>query len=213
MINNRTGQNLGVIPVGVRLRRILGAAICASAALALSSCASVGGPYHPAGSGVHGSEGYSEARLAPDRFRVTFAGDAFTSRDKVEGYLLYRSAELTVQQGYDWFRVVDRETEREVRREVTPDPFYSPWYGPDFPYWSPYWRYYGRGTGWQAWYPWSPDPFWASRTDMHTVEHYEATAEIVMGRGAPPSDERRVFDARQVLARLGPTIQRPDHRP
>ena len=188
-------------------RRSLGAAICAGAALVLAGCATTNAPYHPARPGVHGSEGYSETRLTPDRYRVTFAGDAFTSRDTVEGYLLFRSAELTLQQGYDWFRVAERASEREIVRE----PAYSPWYGPDYPYWRPSWRYYGRPYGWRDWDPRIGDPFWASRLDMRTVEHWEVTAEIVMSRGAPPSDDSRAFDARAVIDRLGPTVRRPDY--
>ena len=63
--------------------------------------------------GVHG--GYSEQRLAPDRYIVKFHGNELTSRDRVEGYLLYRAAEVTTQNGYDWFTVVDRRTEHDVR--------------------------------------------------------------------------------------------------
>ncbi|MDI6623510.1 MAG: hypothetical protein QME55_02165 [Brevundimonas sp.] len=188
-------------------RRGLGAALCAGAALALAGCATVQAPYHPATPGVHGSEGYSEVRLSQDRYRVTFSGDAFTSRDRVEGYLLFRSAELTLQQGYDWFRVVDRETEREIVRE----PAYDPWYGSSYSYWRPSWRYYGRPYGWRDWSPWVGDPFWTSRLDMRTVEHWEATAEIVMSRGSRPSGDGRAFDAREVIDRLGPTIQRPGY--
>ena len=186
-------------------RRGLGAALCAVAALALAGCATDYAPYHPAR--VHGSEGYSEVRLAPDRYRVTFSGDAFTSRDTVEGYLLFRSAELTVQQGYEWFRVVDRETQREVVRDWT----YDPWYGPDYPYWRPSWRYYSRPYGWRTWDPWIGDPFWSQRLDMRTVEHWEASAEIVMSSGARPAADGRVFNAREIIDRLGPTIRRPGY--
>lgn len=183
--------------------RSLGAVICAAVALMIAGCATTQGPYHPAR--VHGSEGYSEVRLSPDRYRVTLSGDTFTSRDKVEGYLLYRAAELTIQQGYEWFRVVDRETEREVVR----DPSYDPWYGSDYLYWRPYWRYYGRPYGWREWSPWVGDPFWSLRLDMRTVDHWEATVEIVMSGGARPPGDGRVFNAREIIDRLGPTIQRP----
>ena len=203
ILNNRTSG------AATAARRSFGASICTGVVMVLASCATVDAPYHPVQPGVHGLEGYSERLLAADRYRVTFAGDAFTSRDTVEGYLLYRSAELTLQQGYDWFRVIERETEREIRRDLVPDPFYRPWYGPEYPHWRPSWRYYGSRTGWQSWYPWSSDPFWASRADMQTVEHFEATAEIVMGRLPMPQDERGVFNARQVVERLGPTVRRP----
>ena len=45
--------------------------------------------------------------------------------------------------------------------------------------------------------------------DYRQVTRYEASQEIVMGRGAKPADDRRAFDARDVTTRLGPSIIRP----
>jgi hypothetical protein len=114
-----------------------------------------------------------------------------------------------VQQGYDWFTIVDRNTARDARTYVEPDPLYRPWYGPGYGFWRPSWRYYGRGYGWRGWDPFWGDPFWADRIDVRTVEKFEATAEVVMGRGPKPADEMRAFDARAVIDNLGPRIQRP----
>jgi hypothetical protein len=181
-------------------RKSLFAAI---ALLALSSCAT-STPYQPetAGQRVHG--GYSEQRLGENRFQVTFDGNTLTSRERVEGYMLYRAAELTAQNGFDWFRIVDRLTEAD--RRTFAEPRYRPSYG--YGDWRPYWRYYRRHDGWYDWYPYGGDPFWADEIDTQTVEEFEAHAEIVMGRGAPPIDEN-AFDARKVMADLGPTIERP----
>lgn len=166
-------------------------------------------PYQPEvqGQRIHG--GYSEVRLGDNRYRVTFDGNTLTSRERVEGYLLYRAAELTVQNGYDWFRIVDRETERDRRIYVEPSPFYRPWYGYD--YWRPYWRYYRPHYGWYDWYPYGRDRFWADDIDVRTVEEFEAHAEIVMSRGAVLKD-KTVFDARKVMDDLGPSIERPKER-
>jgi hypothetical protein len=38
-------------------------------------------------------------------------------------------------------------------------------------------------VGWRAWDPWYGDPFWADRIDVRTVERFEASAEIIVGRG------------------------------
>lgn len=185
-------------------------AVAASLTLAalLSACATAT-PYQPNIRGQQVSGGFSETQLEANRFRVNFAGNSLTSRETVEGYLLYRAAELTVAQGYDWFAVVDRATDRQSRTYVEPDPFYRPWYGPSYGYWRPSWRYYGGPFGWRSWDPFWGDPFWGDRVDVRTVEKYEASAEIVMNRGAKPSDDMRAFDARQVIANLGPRIQRP----
>ncbi len=174
--------------------------------MALASCA-VSTPYQPetAGQPVHG--GYSEQRLSENRFKVTFDGNTLTSRERVEGYMLYRAAELAVQNGFDWFRVVDRMTERD--RRTYEEPHYRPWYG--YGYWRPSWRYYRSRYGWHDWYPYGGHPFWADEIDIRTVEEFEAHAEIIMYRGALSADGN-TFDARKVMAELGPTIERPKAR-
>lgn len=190
------------------------AAIAASLALAglLSACATAT-PYQPNIPGQAVSGGFSEQRLESDRFKVTFAGNSLTSRDTVEAYLLYRAAELTVQQGFDWFTIVERDVERDRRTYVERDPFYRPWYGPTYGYWRPYWRYYGGGFGWRTWDPYWGDPFWADRMDVRTVEKFEATAEIVMRKGPKPADDARAFDARGVMENIGPRVMRPVPKP
>lgn len=186
------------------------ASIAASLVLtALVSACATATPYQPNIPGQAVSGGFSEQRLEGDRFRVTFSGNSLTSRDTVEAYLLFRAAELTVQQGYDWFGIVERDTERDRRTYVERDPFYRPWYGPTYGYWRPYWRYYGGGFGWRTWDPYWGDPFWADRLDVRTVEKFEATAEIVMRKGPKPADDPRAFDARGVMDNLGPRVMRP----
>jgi hypothetical protein len=164
-------------------------------------------PYQPNIPGQSTSGGYSEVRVEPDRYRVTFTGNSLTSRETVEAYLLFRSAELTVQQGYDWFNIVDRHTDRQARTYVQPDPLYHPWYG--YGFWRPYWRYYGHGYGWRTWDPWWGGPFWADNVDVQTIQKFEATAEIQMHHGAKPADDPAAFDARAVIANLRPHIQYP----
>jgi hypothetical protein len=172
--------------------------------LIAGSCAT-STPYQPdvAGQRIHG--GYSEQRLGDNRYLVNFDGNTLTSRERVEGYMLYRAAELTVQNGNDWFRIAERATDRDRRTYVEPN--YHPWYG--YGSWRPYWRFYRPHYGWGSWYPYGPDPFWADRYDERTVEEFEAHAEIVMGRGPLPVGDGNLFDARKVMADLGPSIERP----
>ena len=126
-------------------------AVTVAAGLALAACATAT-PYQPAGfNGQRG--GYAEQRLENNRFRVSFSGNSLTSREQVEQSLLLRSAELTVESGYDWFSTVNRATDRDVRLQGIPDPFYRDRYSP---FWGPSWRYYRRGY----WSPWGdPGPF------------------------------------------------------
>jgi hypothetical protein len=178
-------------------------AAAAAASLAVSACAVTPTPYQPAGlPGARASGGFSELQLEGNRFRVNFTGNSYTDRQTVENGLLLRAAELTLAQGYDWFSTVERDT--EVRTRYRDYGFNRSAFGYG-PYWSPYWRYYGR-YGWSGFY----DPFgWDRDVDIREIRRYEASSEIVMGRGPKPAADPRAFDAREVVARVGPMVPRP----
>ncbi len=182
------------------MKRLLIAA-AATAALALAGCETAT-PYQPLTPGSASSGGYSDRQIEPNRWVVSFSGNSLTDRKTVETYLLYRSAELTLAQGYDWFAIVDRHTDRNTN--VYADPAFDSWgFGG---WWGPSWRLY-RGGGWGPWGywgAWGPGPL-----DYTSVTRYEATAEIFLGHGPKPPEDRRAFDARAVADRLGPSIVRP----
>ncbi len=167
--------------------------ILAAAASLLAACASQT-PYRAAEGGGYG---YSDSRIEQNRFRVSFSGNSSTDRETVKTFLLYRAAELTLQSGYDWFKVLDRETEKDTRYRSS----YAggPWGHPGLFHY----RYYHPHYGWHPIY----DPFWNDR-NYREVTRYEASAEIFMGRGPKP-DDASAFDARQVQQNLGPQIAYP----
>jgi hypothetical protein len=184
-------------------------AIAAVLAGGLAACESVT-PYQPVNPSNVAAGGYSETRLNADRWRVTFSGNTLTSRETVERYLLYRAAELTVSQGYDWFSSDDQKTDK--KSEAFVDPLYG--YG-----WYPSWRFRGRygwgaysawgGPGWRYGFgggPWG-SPF-GPPLSVEEFNSYEVSAEISMGRGPRPA-QGKALDAREVMANLGPQIQRP----
>jgi len=188
-------------------RLLLAAAAALALGGAIAGCATPT-PYQPAPPGRSAGYGYSNYRIDAAHWRVSFAGNSLTSRETVEKYLLYRAAELTLEQGYDWFDTTDRHTERNTSYYAT-DPFYhSPFWGTYGWGWRPYWRYYGGPWGWRTWDPWFGGPFWGDTVNVQEVTSYEATSEIVMGHNPPPAG-RRVFDAHEVVANLGPSIVRP----
>lgn len=175
-----------------------------TAMASLGACATPT-PYQPyraeSAAGIHG--GYSEQRLDNNRFRVRFHGNELTSRERVEAYLLFRAAELTLANGYDWFLVADRHTEHDVERYVRRSSSNS------FGYWQPSWRYYRQGYGWDVWFPGPGEPFWADRIDMRTIESFEVEAEVALERGPVPANDAKALDARRILSELGPSIERP----
>ncbi|MBA6390081.1 hypothetical protein H4J38_04705 [Colwellia sp. BRX10-3] len=62
--------------------------------------------YRPANKG---SVGYSEQKITNDRFRVQFKSVSTSVADAAD-YALLRSAELTQDQGFDWFVITSKET-------------------------------------------------------------------------------------------------------
>lgn len=161
-----------------------------AALLALAACATPT-PYQPL---TAERGGYAEERLAEDRYRVVFAGNARTPAEQVENYLLRRAAELTLERGYGWFRVSDQRTEGNIRTIQTPSGPVRVAQGEGYRGWRDYGNVYTRsGFGLFG-------PIWRSLSPGG--ENLEASAEIVLGRGAAPGEEG-VFDAREVLQRLG----------
>jgi len=195
--------------------RIAALVMALAGGIAVASCATPT-PYQPATNSGAARGGYSDQRIDGDRFQVSFAGNSLTSRETVERYLLYRAAELTVQNGFDNFVLVSRDTETTSRTYVDRGfgggGFGGPRWGGGYGYWRPSWRWYRPSYGWRSWDPFFGDPFYDNDFDVRTINRYEATAEIVVGKGPKPGGNLRAFDAREVIDRLGPTIQLPERK-
>jgi hypothetical protein len=174
------------------------AAAVAALGCGLAACQSAT-PFQAAAPGGHG---YSETRIEAARWRVSFSGNSLTSRETVEKYLLYRAAQLTAEQGFDWFEPTERNTERNTRYVGT-STYWSTWGSR----WNPNWGF-GGPWGWRRRDFWGPGPGWPSDIDVRQVNRYEASTEIVMGKGPRPPGPQ-AFDAHQVLANLGPLIAKP----
>ena len=184
----------------LRLSKLQSAALLNAATLAFGGCAS-STPYQSAQS--TGTEyGYSSEQLASDRYRVMFEGNDFTSRETVENYLLYRAAELTRQNGYSNFTLLNDNTQRELDVDTVPATTYAGAY----PGWGPTW-YYGTGFG-TAYDPFLGSTYPAQR--IQTSDQYRASATIRMYNGTNTDARGPTFDAADVLARLGDNVEMPE---
>lgn len=76
-------------------------------ALCLTACASA--PDYREAS-ASGAQGYSTQKIEANRWRVSYTGDERQSAAEVRDLALRRAAELTLQQGADWFETVGEET-------------------------------------------------------------------------------------------------------
>lgn len=163
--------------------------LAASLILLLAACAKPT-PYQPAIDGY----GFTEQRIEDNRYRITFHGNSVTSQQVVEDYMLYRAAELTREQGYDFFEIADKETDKDTRYLATyVDPFPPYYYG-----------YYGR-----RFYPYPVGPSIRTGTYRPIVQ-YSVQANIVLYRGKKPPENVEAYDARDVIQRLRPTVRLPE---
>lgn len=149
--------------------------------LLLGACAAT--PYQPLTKG----QGYSEQKLEADRYRVAFAGNGQTPLDTVQNYLMYRAAELTLENGRDYFVLVGTSTQGEQGR--------SPGVGVSVGGF----RFGGSG---------------GLRIGIGTStggdrQAYRAQADILLRAGAKPADDPQAFDARELKANLEAQISRP----
>lgn len=143
-------------------------------------------------------QGFSDRAIEDDRFRVTFAGNFLTTRETVEDYLLFRAAEVTLQRGYDYFLVVEKDTERKTTA-------FTHFFDKDYPH-----SVYGYSRG-DILYDGYFDRFGPSYVLGATRERhrYTAFAEIQLRRGEKPDDDPDAYGAREVRDRLGPRINTP----
>lgn len=82
-------------------------------ALLLAGCAT---SYKPAG--ING--GYSDIQLNVDMYKVSFKGNDATSLDRVQNFLLRRCAELTLQKGYKYFVILERDVKDDTHSITQP---------------------------------------------------------------------------------------------
>jgi hypothetical protein len=161
-------------------------------AVALAGCVSSSPGMSYRLKGPNDTVGYSDEQLAPNRFRVSFAGPGGAKLVEVEDLLLRRAAEITLKAGYTHFVFAIRKMEASV---------------------------YGRRSG-ERWNPDlgllfdcgrdSPRP--ESTIDMVSpgfcaatpILQYTATSEIVVMKPDEASRNFHALAAREVLARLAP---------
>lgn len=87
--------------------------ISAALLLGLMGCATA---YQP--SGYRG--GFSDSQLATDIFRITFQGNAVTTPDRAEEMALLRSAEVAINNGFNYFVIVKEKSRSDVTSISSP---------------------------------------------------------------------------------------------
>jgi hypothetical protein len=138
--------------------------------------------------------GYSDARIGQDTVLVSFKGNGYTSKERVQLYLLYRCAEVTRQHGYDYFVVANGSTEAAAS---------------EFSSYTATTTASVYGTGNAA--------FGSARTfgsgTTIPIHKYGTDALIKMFKGQKPPSDPNAYDARETLQYLGPQLGMPANEP
>lgn len=84
-----------------------------TAAFLVTACATAPTPYAPAEN--ERAKGYSELAIESDRYRVSYSGD---DAEQARSYALLRASEITLENGADWFRIVNAYTDIDSPRSA-----------------------------------------------------------------------------------------------
>jgi hypothetical protein len=157
--------------------------VVAAAVLSLGACASLA-PYGPQ-QGPRG-QGYSEQRIESDRYRVSYNGVG--APGPVADMALLRAADLTLDQGYDWFEVTQRYIDGRPDSAGGFRPSVSVGVGSSSGRYGGY-RYSGTSTGVGV------------GLNFQGPSPTSTLLEVRLGRGARP-DRGEAYDAREVRRAL-----------
>jgi hypothetical protein len=141
--------------------------------------------------------GYVDTRIDGNTAIVHYDGTRYDSPALVHQYLLYRCAQITISNGYDYFIIVSTNTSRynvhvhtrETTHYVSSQP-------------KLYDQYYTTTDYESASYVKSKAPHDASRCAPQYP--HGASAVIKMFNGDVPQDVPRAYDAQDIIGHLGP---------
>jgi hypothetical protein len=150
-------------------------------------------PYQPAV--TPNGDGYTTQQIESNRFRVSFKGNSLTTRQTVDTYMLYRAAEVTLQNGGDYFVIVNKDVDKNTAYEN---------YGDDLA-WG-----WGGGWGWRRGFggPGFGGGFGGGIDYTRPIPAYDAIADIVTYKGPKPAKDAYAYDAHEVMNAIGPTVVR-----
>ena len=129
-----------------------------------------------------GAVGYTDYRIEPGRYRISFQGGDGAPPQQIRDYVLLRAAQVTLRDGYDWFRISDREGSIAPPRHQGSLSFGIGGFN------------FGRGGG--------VGGSVGTTVPIGGGPQIGRSIEIIAGHGPVPTDG--AYDARGVAANLGP---------
>ncbi len=143
----------------------------------LGGCATEYGPRNLFG------EGYSEARIGANIYRVDFECSGETPESLCDGYLFRRCAELTLKSGFDYFTMIDHTY--DIRQQS----YYVPGHMNTV--------ITGSGDKKKTSYVYTPG---YTSTKSSPI----ASATIRLSAGRPEGNSQNTFDAREIMKYASP---------
>lgn len=169
------------------------------AVVSLAAC-STATPYQAAGDSTR--YGYSDTKIDESTWRLTYSGNAHTSREQVENAFLYRAAEIAAAAESDGFIVLDKNVDQQVYYQGTGFDPRSRFFGVNRS------NFFNFGTTFHS-RRFSRQPFFLRtipRPYLRTIANYTATAEIRVFDGEPPGVPGIPYNTEEVLENLGPKV-------
>ncbi|WP_199611174.1 CC0125/CC1285 family lipoprotein [Flocculibacter collagenilyticus] len=139
--------------------------------------------------------GYSQTKLTSNQYRITFRGNRITDKETVKDYALLRAADLTIEQGHDWFLVISQDSETEKRKVTQTSPAIRTG--------TTVYRSCGA-LGCRTVV--TPHYIGGFVTTTEEDGAYVSSIEITMGSGTP-EDRNRVYDAKELAKNIRAQIK------
>ncbi len=139
------------------------------------------------------SGGYTDSRIDANTVRVSFYGNGHTTRETVENDMLYRCAEVTLQDGYDYFVIVSGDTTPTFSTYTTPGTYNQ--------HTNTNLNVYGN-TGYASS---STYGYYQPGHTFHTRK-FESSVMIKMFNGKKPANLSNAYDAHEIVNYMKPQI-------
>ena len=135
--------------------------------------------------------GYTDTRLDENTVQVKFTGNGGTDKETVENYSLYRSAEVTLEDGFDYFVVTSGKTHKNVDTITT---------GGEYHEFTKEEKKHGKKVKEKSGYYQPPET-----TD---IVSFRSGMIIKMYHGKKPANLPNAYDAHQIIQYMTPSIKR-----
>ena len=147
--------------------------------------------YRPSENG----SGYSDRQIGENRYWVSYTANSFTRYRTLKQYLLYRSAQITLESGHKKFVVIDKDSATANFPDYVDERSKS-----------------YRHHDFEHHHLWFGDRIFSdefSALNSRSLTRNAAAIMILVFTGTEPPLKGKVYEAREVIELLGPSVIHP----